>query len=111
MKIKVPQTISNVSSWEDLKRFTSQIIDQIVGTLNGRISFTDNCQTAILSVTFTSANQDLVVAHPLGVIPQGFILVGSTVSLNLYSGTLPSTPEQITLKSSAIGVAEVLVFA
>ncbi len=111
MKIKVPQTVSNVDSFEDLRKFTDQNLSQIVSVLNGNINFEDNVNVSIVSFTFSVANTNYQVTHSLGIVPTGFIIVGKNISTDIYNGDGVNTKSSIFLKSTvANATVKVMVF-
>lgn len=109
----VPLTISNLKTLDDVIRFNSIVFDEFLRVFSGNISFTDNMFVSRQVVAFTAANTDTVVPHKLGVIPTGYLKVGSTAAMTLYDGQPSSkwTENYIYVRSSALGSATILVFA
>lgn len=110
MKLNAVQNISNVTTVSDLARYASIVFEQIESILNGGVTFTDNFQSAIVSVTFSAANTQVQIAHSLGRIPVGYILTKASAAMIIYDGGSANTANDIFLKSSAIGNAQILVF-
>lgn len=110
MKVKTVQTVSNLQSWEELRRFVSIQTQDILDAINGRLSIIENCQTKLVSVKFSAVNTTLEVSHGLGFIPNGYILAGSDAACILYDGNQPANTSSIFLKSSAVCTARVLFF-
>ena len=107
--IKTPQTVSNTTSWEELKRFIAQVVEPLVTEVNGRLQFTSNMQTTLTTITFTATNTDTPIDHGLGSVPVGWFLVSPSAAMQVYQVTA-STDKVLTLRSSAIGTAQVLAF-
>ena len=111
MKIKGPQTISNTETLEDLRKFTDQIISQLVSVVNGKIDFDDNLDTSIVTFTFPAANTTYSVSHSLDRQPIGYSIIGKNISTDIYDGVGSSTEKAIFLRSSvANATVKVMVF-
>lgn len=110
MRIKTIQDISNVKSWEELRRYASQILGSLVDVVNGNLDLVDNCSTSLVTVTFPSANTTVNANHTLGRIPQGYIVVGRSTAIHVFDGSGDSTSSYITLQASAAGSATLLIF-
>lgn len=110
MKIKVPQSISNTESLEDLRKFTSQVLDQVITAINGKIALNENLDSAIVNVEFNGANQTTAVKHTLGRVATNYILVGSSAAMDLFDGNRNNEENVIYIQSNAAGTARVLVF-
>lgn len=110
MKISGIQDLANVESWEDLRRFSSQIINRLVDAVNGKLSFGDNLESSQISVTFSAANSTISVDHTLRRIPSGYIVTGRSANIQVFDGNTPNTDKKIYLQSSGAGTAQVLVF-
>jgi hypothetical protein len=110
MRIKTVQDISNVGSWEDLRRYASISLKSIVDVVNGDVDLVDNCRTSLVSVTFTAANTETKVAHGLGKVPQGYITVGRSADVRVYDGASDSTSENVFVRASGAGTVRLLVF-
>jgi hypothetical protein len=110
MKITAIDDISNVADVDQVKRFVTQFQINCKEVVNGNIDFTDNCRTALVSVTFTATNTNTSVSHGLGRVPRGFILVGSSVAMNVYNGSGTTDGTSLSVKADATGTASLLVF-
>lgn len=110
MKVVGPSDVSNVATWEDLKRFVSQITKSTVDLVNGKITFMDNFDALTISVEFTAANTTVIVPHGLNRIPAGYLVQGLTAALTVYDGNQANTTENIYLQASATGTARILVY-
>ncbi len=98
-RISTPSNFSSVTNWEDLRRFASACIQDIVNQINGRLTFNDNIQGVTLQAFFPVANTDLALTHALGYVPNGFLVVGLDSAAIIYSSTAPNSV-QIFLRSS-----------
>lgn len=110
MKLKTIQDLSNVRSWEELRRYTSQILNDLMDIINGNVDLVDNCGTSLVSVTFSAANTETKVAHTLGRTPQGYLVAGSSADIRVFDSSSVSTAEALFLKASAAGTVRLLVF-
>ncbi len=111
MKITASTSISNVTSAEDVARFTSIALAQIVQLINGNISARDNLLLSVLTFTFAAAGAEVGVAHRLGVVPQGYYIVGSaSAPPQVYDGVTATDATTLYLRATAPGTVRVAVF-
>jgi hypothetical protein len=110
MKITATPDISNVETLDDVTRYTTQCLTQIVSVLNNNISFSDNFKATIASVTFPTANSEQAVDHGLGKVPTGYILAGASAATSIYNGTTANTDSKIYLKSSVATSVTLIIF-
>lgn len=108
MKITATHDVSNVESFEDLKRFTTQFLEQAKTAINGGISI-ENLRAKLVSLSVTQTSSDIQVAHSLGIIPIGYLkLQGANISI--YDvGKSSWTTENIFIRASATGDVTLLV--
>jgi len=109
MKLDAIQDIGNVKDWEQLKRFSQRIYEQISDILNGGATFGDNMSASIQALTFDAANKESVLKHNLGRVPIGFITISKSVDMNLFNGPTAWSNENIYIQSSAAGTATVII--
>ena len=64
----------------------------------------------VITVTFPAADTDVEVQHDLGRVPLGIYEVGRSGNLVVYNGSVGRTAQAITLKASAAGTVDILVF-
>jgi len=95
---------------EERWNFQSQINDEVKTILNNGLTFTDNFAGKITTVTFSAANTDVAVAHGLGRVPTGYLIISSGASMSVYTGSSAWTSNLIYLRSSATGTVGVIVF-
>lgn len=110
MKIKTALSVSNLKTLEELTRWVSQTLSAIIDLVNGRISMVDNMDVFEATVTFTAANAEVKVPHTLTRVPTRYEISSLTAAMSIYTGTTPFTESNIYLKSSATGVATVLIY-
>lgn len=110
MKIKTPQTLANITTLDDLVKYSSQTSNDIVSVINGNIGFTDNCKTALVTVTFKGAETQ-AVDHSLGLTPAGYLISGRSTNIQVFDGAGDTTGSKISLQSTGAGVVKVLLFA
>lgn len=111
MKLASSQGISNQQTWEGLRRQTQILATKLEELLNNGINFKDNFQSQSISVAFTAADTDLQIAHQLNIVPTGYLVTNKSVSLDVYNGSSNIFNKTfITLRSSAIGTATIMVF-
>jgi len=63
--VTTPSDFSKLTSWEELKRWVSTWAVDLTNQFNGNIDFTSNIRCKILTVSFTAANTDTTISHPL----------------------------------------------
>lgn len=102
--------VSNVGSIEDVKRFISQTMAQVITIINGRITLADNFDGKIVSASFTAVNTDTAVTHGLGRTAIGYILVTASAAMSIYTGSQAGDGTTIFLRSNNPGSATILVF-
>lgn len=95
---------------EDLPRYTSIVLGDIVGTINGNLDFATNFNAKTSSVIFSAANTDTAIIHGLGRVPTGYIVYGATAAMSVYDGATPSTSQLLYLRASATGTARILIY-
>ena len=109
-KIKTAQTTSNLQSWEELRRFISIQVDDIIGVVNGNLSFTDNFRAKFLTVNFPGAGVNVEVQHGLGFIPNGYLALGADAPASVYDGSGASNGSVIFLKASGAANVRLMIF-
>lgn len=112
MKIKTTQTASNLTTWEDLRRYVSIQVDDILAALNGRLSFGDNVQAKLMGASFSASGTAVEIQHNLGFVPNGYFLAGSDQPIMLYDGGTNTTTSLFIKASGATfpASARVMIF-
>lgn len=95
---------------EDMPRFLTLFGEQVSRTLNNGLDFETNFNSKTVSITFSAANTDVIVAHGLGRLPVGYIVVGLSASLTVYDGVGANTTSNLVLRANATGTARLLVY-
>lgn len=109
-KIKLPQDVSNVESWEELRRFAASCFNAIVSECNGRLGLQDNLQTGTLEFNIAAAGQEVGVGHGLGFVPNGFIPIKNSTGAVLFNGSTENTKDTIYFRATGAGAFKALVF-
>lgn len=109
MKLKTIQDISNVESWEDLRRYSSQIFSDMTDLINGKLSLTqDNCDTQEVTATF-QPGVELRIPHTLNRIPARYIVTSNSTGVIPFTGVTPWTTDSIYLNATGAGVLKLLL--
>lgn len=90
---------------EALLRFTRRIVD----VLNGGIKITDNFDAQIITVTTAVADTEVVVAHTLKRVPQGYIVLSVDKAGVIYTSGTTWTSENIYIKCNVATVTAKLL--
>lgn len=90
----------------------AQWSDNLKTILDRGISFTDNVDCSIVSVTsHVTPGTEFSVAHLLGKVPAGYIVCGQGGAGSVYDGATANSKTTLYLKSDVGGVVfKVLVF-
>lgn len=109
MLIRSNTNISNAPDFEDLRKFSATLLNEIVSVINGGLEFGSNLktQTIVKSVT---AGVEFTIGHTLKRIPSGYFIVRMNVANTLIDGTKEWTTESISLIPSATGKVTFIVF-
>jgi hypothetical protein len=108
VKITSAVDTSGSLSFEDFKRVSSPLFDQIRTAINGGIQI-DNLRAKIVVLTIDQISTDLKVTHSLGVIPVGYYKIQGD-NLSIYdAGVSTWTTENIFIRATSTGVCTVLV--
>lgn len=106
--------VSNVRTWEDLRRYTANFFEKLPGILNGNIQFGDNIRSqGPFDFTISTGSEVVGISHTLGFVPAGYLLVYQTTSAVIYaadSNTYPWTKSTIYLTASAAVAGRVILF-
>ena len=109
-RIKVPLSVSNTEDLENLRRFTAKTLSDVVDVINGNLDFGDNVRCKIQTVNFLASNSDTQIAHGLGYVPTGYIVVGQSATGTVYDGSQAKTNRDIWLKCTAAITVKLLIF-
>lgn len=95
---------------EELPRFLTLFGEQVARALNSGLDFETNFNSKFVSITFSATNTDTSVAHGLGRVPAGYIIIGLSAALTVYDGVGANTATNLFLRASATGTARLLVY-
>jgi hypothetical protein len=109
-RISASTKIEMIKEDSEKFRYISIVLDNIAAVVNGNVEFLVNMRLKQVSVTFTATNTDTSVAHGLGFLPSGYIIIGSTAAMSVYDGSISNTVTTLTLRASATGTVRLLVF-
>lgn len=109
-KLKPSVEFQNLKTLEELKKYLSIFSDDLHAVINGNIELNENTKTQLVNFNFQTANLDLSVAHKLGRIPVGYILVSTNAYCRIKSGVARSTTTSMTLQSDAVANTSVMIF-
>lgn len=109
MKVQF-KDISQQPTWEDLQRFVQQNFDTLSTALTNQLSFPDNIDCQLVSVTFSSTSNDTTVPHTLKRVPSGYIPYNKSVASDVYNGATSWTKTNIYLKSTVAATIRLIVF-
>lgn len=108
---KVSNTdVGNLSSYEQLQRFSANLFREIRTVVNNGITFTDNFNAKVVSVSFATANEEVRIEHNLGRIPTGYLLLQTSAATTLYDGVSPNTVDYVFIRASGVADTTVMVF-
>lgn len=90
----------------------SLVFQNLKAILDGGISFADNVDCSIVTVTsHATPGTEFSASHGLGKIPSGYMVCGQSAVGSIYDGGTTNTTSALYLKSDAAGaVFKVLVF-
>lgn len=105
MKVWSLPSLQSVTSWEDLRRFTSQSLTNISQILSGRVGFQDNVNCQIVDVVLGLS--ELAIPHTLGVVPIGYLVLKAYSTAGAYpvAGTSAWTDKVIYLQTDSANVS------
>lgn len=110
MRINQSTDYTGLEDGEELKRYLTKSMTDIMGVINGGIDFGENVRTSLISVAFGGANTTVQSGHGLGRVPAGYIVAGLSANMVVFNGSGTNTDKLIYLQASAAGTASVLVF-
>ena len=93
-----------------LKNMFQQAWSQMVKVVNYNIGYGDGVNADNINgvwntfVTPGAVNTDFTITHNLGRIPVGYHVMQKSASCDIYTGSVPATATQLTLRASAAGV-------
>lgn len=110
MKITVPAYVNNQVDLDSFRKYVQIFFTALINDYNGRISFTENCNTRLVTAVFPAANTELPVTHNLGFAPNGYIQVGSNVAVSVFDSTTANTGSILYVQANAAATVKLLIF-
>lgn len=107
--IRRPTDITDIKP-PDLYRYIQLFMADVKNVVNGRLEVNKNLDVKIVNALFITANVNTDIVHGLGRAPIGYIEVGKSVSMIVYSGDGATNASTISLRASAAGTAKMLFF-
>lgn len=106
----IPESLWNIENTKEEQRIVTltRFLKQVYTILNRGINPQDNFRGAILNCEFTSADTSIIFKHNLSFTPQYYLVAGISVNMVIYEFVANNV--NISLKSSAVGTAQILVF-
>ncbi len=92
--------VSRITDFTSFVRDCSQIIKDLINTVNGRLEFDRNMFTQTVDVTFGAANTEKAIPHNLKVIASDYIVCKKDVACDVYDGVSTNNTTTIYLKCS-----------
>lgn len=108
--IRASDQIENIREDKEKFRYIQLYLQDNTNQVNGGLEILKNLRQSVVSATFTSANTDTTFNHSLNSVPNGFIVIWLSAAMTVYNGSINASNTQITLRSSAVGTAQVLLF-
>jgi len=89
---------------DKLSVVVTRFLKLLVTQFNGNVQFNQNIKSSsLLTANFTAINTDLVITHNLGQLPVGYLIVGLSAAMIVYTGSVAWTSNTICLRSSVLG--------
>lgn len=110
MKINPNLSVSNVSTFEDLRKFVAIALQDLVTAFNGKVGVPDNLDVSIIDATINGSGSDTPVSHGLRRIPVGYLVAGLNANTAVYTGSKTWTNELIYLRSGSAVTAKLIFF-
>lgn len=109
MRITAATNFQNVAP-TDLARFVQIFCDNVSKVVNGKLTFSENVDCAIVKATFGSANANVTLNHTLNRAPIGYIPISLSAAMTIFSGSVSASSTTLTLQSNLAGSATLLIF-
>jgi len=113
MKVQASSNFDNIETYDNFKRFITRFSQEVTQILNGNVSLTDNFAGQSISVSFAAPATNQTIAHTLGRLPIGYLLLRNSSGMVLYDGSVAAevfTRSTVTLRATVAGTATILVF-
>ncbi len=107
-KIASTGSVSNLTTVDELARFSSISFASIITQINGNLTFGDNISAKVFDVTFSTANTEVQSAHGLGRTPLIWICGSLTANAVVFQSSAADNTN-VYLEASAPCSAKILV--
>lgn len=108
--IQSSSQIADIKDDKEKFRYIQLFLQGVQNVVNGKIEFVSNIRVKIKSVTFNEVDVDKTIEHGLGFVPNGYFIVGLSAAMIVSDGSSDADASEITLKSNAVGEAQVMFF-
>lgn len=112
-KVLSPDFLANIKTLDDLKRFLSLTLGELVQQVNGKLSFVQNIEASgPHELTFLASGVNMEIAHTLSRVPTGFIVVSLNADMRVWRPSSPGTEwndKKAYLTSSGAGTVSVYI--
>lgn len=106
--------VSNLESWEELRRFTALNFRNASNAINGNLEFGGNIKgTEPISFKITSANQIIQVSFNLPYVPSNFLITFKDANSNIWAANVsqyPWTNQKAFITASAAVSGKIILF-
>jgi hypothetical protein len=108
-RITQDSSVDRFKDWAEASQFVSKFFEQVTKLFSNGITISDNFDAKILTLTFTSSATDTSLAHGLGRVPSGYLVLKRSANMVVYDGSNAWTSQNIYLRASAAGSITVAV--
>ena len=112
MKLDRQNAFDKVKTLDDLISAMQIFATNVGEIVNSGIRFNQNFRCQIIEVDFTDANTDTTFSHSLNSVPTGYLALTKSAAMIIYNGSSTNffAKTTCTLRSSAIGTANIMIF-
>lgn len=108
-KINHYPDLGNIKDPDEFMKHASPVIKGIADIVNGKLGF-DNMNTQTVTVTFPSANTDVVVPHTLNKMGVHYLPAKKSVACDIFDGTGVASINKIYLQSSVAATVTLILY-
>lgn len=102
-KIKQIQDLSQIRDTDQFMKYSSQVHNDVVDQVNGKLEFDKNLATQTVTVKFPTANQTVAVTHGLKRTSVNYIIANASSAAHIFNGNKSNTLNTVYLQASAAG--------
>jgi hypothetical protein len=103
-------TFSTLSGLSEVQNYLTKQSTQLAQILNNGLFFSDNFNTSIKPVTFSSSNSELRIEHNIGRVPTGYLILKKSAGADVYDGISENTDQYIFLRATASMNVTLMIF-